>query len=99
MHVEIRDEARLDIIDGAAFYDRQRDKLGDRFTAVIFEHLYQLETQAGIHARAFELHRKLVSPFPFAIYYQIDSGVVDVVAVIDCRRRPKTIADTLSERN
>lgn len=98
MHVEIRNEARLDIIDAALFYEQQREMLGDRFTDVIFEHLQQLEHQGGIHATSFGMFRKLVTPFPFAIYYQVADSVVDVVAVLNCRRKPESIAGTLDSR-
>lgn len=95
MRVEIRVEARLDLVDAAWFYDRQRDKLGDYFLDRIFDDLKTLETNAGIHELTFGFHRKLVSRFPFAIYYLVSETVVDVVAILDCRRDPEETARRL----
>jgi len=36
MNVEVLDEARLDIADGVAFYDRQNKGAGDYFFEQIF---------------------------------------------------------------
>ncbi len=95
MHVELRVEARHDPVQGALFYEAQREGLGDYFTDSLFEDLERLEGQAGIHAMVYGLHRKLSSKFPFAIYYQVEKSVIDVVAILDCRRDPDAIAERL----
>ncbi len=91
MRVELRVEAREDLAEGAAFYDRQRPGLGDYFIESIFadlEALQSLGSHAGIHEVIFGFHRKLASRFPFAIYYLVVGSLIDVVAVLDCRRDP-----------
>ena len=95
MRVELRIEARHDLVEGANFYDQQRDGLGDCFLDSLFEDLDRLGQEAGIHAMVYGLHRKLAKKFPFAIYYRTAEAVVDVVAILDCRRNPDTIADRL----
>jgi hypothetical protein len=95
MRVELRVEARHDLIEGALFYEQQREGLGDYFTSRLFEDLQRLEREAGIHATVYGLHRKLSKRFPFAIYYRVEKSVVDVVAILDCRRNPDTIAARL----
>jgi plasmid stabilization system protein ParE len=97
MHVELRVEARHDLRQGALFYEQQRDGLGDYFMECIFGDLERLEREAGIHATVFGLHRKLSKRFPFAIYYRVDESVIDVVAILDCRRDPDTIAARLRQ--
>ena len=97
MHVELRVEARDDLADAAAFYDGQRDGLGDYFIDCLFSDLETLESQAGIHDIAYGLHRKLSDRFPFAIYYRVADPVVDVVAILDCRRDPDAIARRLGQ--
>lgn len=92
MHVELRVEARDDLIDGALFYEQQRQGLGDYFADCLFE---DLEREAGIHEIVFGLHRKLSKRFPFAIYYRTEESAVDVVAILDCRRDPDWIASRL----
>lgn len=91
MRVELRVEARRDLLEGAWFYEQQREGLGDYFTDCLFEDLDRLESEARIHAKVFGLHRKLSKRFPFAIYYRIEESVIDVVAILDCRRDPETI--------
>jgi hypothetical protein len=98
MVVELRVEARRDLLDGARFYERQREGLGAYFTDRLFEDLERLEGEAGIHETVFGLHRKLARRFPFAIYYRITSSIIDVVAVLDCRRDPETISNRLSQQ-
>ena len=83
MHVELRVEARHDLIEGALFYEQQREGLGEYFTDCLFEDLHRLEREAGIQATVFGLHRKLSKRFPFAIYYRIAESVIDVVAILD----------------
>jgi plasmid stabilization system protein ParE len=99
MRVELRVEARRDLLDGAWFYEQQREGLGAYFTDRLFEDLERLEGEAGIHETVFGLHRKLSRRFPFAIYYRITSSVIDVVAVLDCRRDPEPIAKRLSQQS
>ena len=95
MRVELRVEARNDLTEGAAFYDSQRDGLGDYFIDCLFSDLKSLESQGGVHEMAFGLHRKLSHRFPFAIYYRVVDAVIDVVAILDCRRDPKAISQRL----
>lgn len=59
MNVEILDEARLDIADGVAFYNRQSDLAGDYFFDWIFEDIKGLADTGGIHAIHHGYHREL----------------------------------------
>ena len=95
MHVELRVEARHDLVEASAFYDAQRDGLGDYFIDCLFSDLESLESQAGIHEVVYDLHRKLTEKFPFAIYYRVTDPVIDIVAILDCRRDPDAIARRL----
>ena len=95
MHVELRVEARHDLVEGALFYEAQRKGLGDYFTDCLFGDLDRLEGETGIHATVCGLHRKLSKKFPFAIYYRVEESVIDVVAILDCRRDPDAIAERL----
>lgn len=36
--------------------------------------------------------------FPFAIYYEIDKDIVEVVAILDMRRNPSLIQSKLGKR-
>lgn len=95
MPVELRVEARDDLANAAAFYEDQREGLGDYFIECLFIDLASLESQAGIHEVVHGLHRKLAERFPFAIYYRVAEPVIDIVAILDCRRDPDSVARRL----
>ena len=94
MRVELRDEARDDLVDGAVFYGDQSPGLDDHFLNCLRADLKKLETTAGIHETYRGFHRSLSDRFPFAIYDHVAEGVVDVVAILDCRQDP----DATNER-
>ena len=95
MRVELRVEAREDLVNAAAFYEDQREGLGDYFIDCLFTDMESLESQAGIHEVVYGWHRKLARRFPFAIYYRVTDPVIDIVAILDCRRDPSAIARRL----
>jgi plasmid stabilization system protein ParE len=88
MNVEILDEARLDIADGVAFYDRQSDGAGDYFYERIFDDIESLSDTAGMHEIHHGYHRKIATRHPFLIYYRMVQAGAEVVAVLDGRSRP-----------
>ena len=98
MNVEILEEARLDIAEAVAFYDRQGENAGDYFYERIFDDINDLGDTAGVHAVFFGYHRKLASRHPYIIYYRVVAGGVEVVAVLDGRGEPADIEALLSRR-
>jgi len=98
MRAELRTEAISDLIEVAWFYERQRTGLGEQFSKAIFAHLAYLEMNAGGHEVVFGLHRMLAKRFPYALYYKVHDELVDVVAILDCRRNPTGIFRTLANR-
>ena len=98
MNVEILDEARFDIADGVAFYDRQNYGAGDYFYQRIFDDIESLSETAGIHETHFGYHRKIATRHPFLIYYRVTDTSVEVVAVLDGRSRPSDIDAVLRRR-
>ena len=95
MRVELRTEARIDLVNGAEFYNNISHRLGERFLDCVREDLALLKSTAGIHELYRGFHRTLVKRFPFAIYYLVKSDVVDVVAVLDCRVAPESTDERL----
>ncbi len=98
MNVAVLDEARLDIADGVAFYDRQSDGAGDYFYQRIFDDIESLSENAGIHETHFGYYRKIATRHPFLIYYRVINNCVEVVAVLDGRSRPSSIGAMLRIR-
>jgi len=88
MFVELRAEARDDLVEGAWFYGRQSLGLDDYFLECLREDLRNLETTFGVHEKYRGFYRKLSRRFPFAIYYLLTDVAVDVVAILDCRIDP-----------
>jgi plasmid stabilization system protein ParE len=88
MHVELRAEARADLVRAALFYSEQSPGLPTHFLDCLREDLETLSTTAGVHERYRGFHRKLCKRFPYAIYYIVTGDVVDIVAILDCRSNP-----------
>ncbi len=84
MRLRILESAKEDLIDGYHFYEKQSPGLGAYF-------LDSLILYAGIHRVVFGSHRALSKRFPFAIYYDLVGGEIQIHAVLDCRRRPSWI--------
>ena len=87
-----------DLLIAREFYDRVEIGLGNYFKDSILAQISSLCFYAGIHQKHNGYYRLLGNPFPFAIYYDIIDDKVIVVAVIDMRRDPKSIAQQLEQR-
>jgi plasmid stabilization system protein ParE len=96
MQVGIARSAEADLLEGFAFYERQQAGIGEYFLDSLFADIDALSLYAGVH-RKFDkrLHRMLAKRFPFAIYYEVRDGIATVVAVLDCRQNPASIAERL----
>jgi len=80
------------LVDGYHFYEDQREGLGDYFLDTLYSDIESLRISAGVHALCFGRFRRLLSKrFPFAVYYRLEIGQIQVFAVLDCRRDPTWI--------
>lgn len=91
MNLLILDQAKQDLVDGYRFYESQGAGLGDYFLDSTYAEIDSLLIHSGIHRVVAGFHRLLVRRFPFAVYYVIEDNTVEVWAVVDCRRSPKSI--------
>lgn len=96
--VEVLIEARDDLIQGRAFYDFQSPSVGDYFIESVLGDLGGLRLYAGVHRRVGGFYRQLCGRFPFAIYYEILAERVKVVAILDMRKDPAWIRNSLTKR-
>lgn len=97
MKVRILSAASRDLLQGHAFYEKQKEGLGNYFLDSLFSDIDSLTITAGIHALCFHRYRRLLSKrFPFAVYYRIEDDTALVYAVLDCRRSPAWIRQRLS---
>lgn len=99
MRVDLKDEAIHDLVNGAWFYGLQSPELDQYSLRCLGDDLRTLEARAGIHEKYRGFRRKLATQFPYAIYYRVSGEVVDVVAILDCRRDPRSIDATLEDRD
>ena len=88
-----------DLMNGFTFYESRETGVGDYFLQCLSSDIDSLGLYGGIHPKLYSgFYRTTSKRFPFSIYYQFDGTVVLVVAVIDTRRNPRTIARDLSDR-
>ncbi len=71
MNVELRHEARDDLVEGAVFYGEQSDGLDGYFLKCLRHDIEKLQSSGGIHEQYRGFHRSLSKRFPYAIYYLI----------------------------
>jgi plasmid stabilization system protein ParE len=96
MNVELRDEARDDLVEGAVFYGEQSRGLDEYFLKCLRGDVEKLESTGGVHEKYNGFHRSLSERFPYAIYYLVSGKLVDIVAILDCRSDPETTNARLS---
>ncbi len=99
MRIRLLPNAETDLELAADFYESQREGLGDYFLSSLISDLESLKLFAGVHEQSFGFHRSISKRFPFAIYYRVETQTVDVYAVLDCRRNPKSIQDRLQDES
>ena len=95
MTVVLLEDALEDLESGAQFYESCATGVGDYFIDSILSDLDSLVLLAGVHPIYFEFHRMLSKRFPFGIYYEVESDVVYVYAILDLRRDPLWIQKRL----
>ena len=100
MHdVRIVASAERELLVGFDFYETHSAGLGQYFLDSLFSDIDALAVYAGVPPRPLAgLHRSLSKRFPFAIYYDFDGRTAIVLAVLDCRRNPRSIRGALGAR-
>lgn len=96
--VVLLDDTVSDLEIGQRFYEDRGEGLGDYFVDSLLSDIESLRLYAGIHPVRFGYHRLLSKRFPFAVYYEVVSEIVQVVAVLDMRRDPRSIRKSISAR-
>jgi len=98
MKIHILDEAIYDLRISAQFYEDQKSGLGTYFLDTLFSDIESLHLYAGVHIQIEGFYRLLSKRFPVAVYYQFDSDLVYIFAVLDCRRNPSDNLEILTSR-
>lgn len=96
MRIRIFDSAKLDLVDGFAFYETQAAGVGQYFLDSLYSDIDSLALYAGVHRKkSMDFHWMLSKRFPYAIYYTVADDLVSVHAVLDCRQDPGRIEERL----
>ncbi len=97
MNIQILTSAKIDISDGANFYESQSLGLGKYFLNTIFSDIESLQIYCGVHIKIRTYYRLLSKRFPYAIYYKYDKDTVFIYAVLDTRSSPVYVSGRLIE--
>ncbi len=95
MEIRLLETAKEDLREGWNFYDRQSTGLGDYFLDNIQNDIQSLMSYAGIHSISNGFYRMLAKRFPFAVYYLLKNDMIEIYAILDCRRDPEWIVKRL----
>jgi len=86
----LRPEARKDLRDAATWYEDRREGLGGDFIDEFLGCISRIEE----HPESYELvdvdvRRAVLRRFPYAIFYVIEPGHIEVLSVLRCSRDPE----------
>jgi hypothetical protein len=96
MKIEILARAKNDFLEGFRFYERQSQGLGQYFIDSLMADVESLYAFAGVHAKHLGYFQMRARRFPYAVYYRVDGEVIQVHAILDCRRNPAWIRRRLT---
>jgi plasmid stabilization system protein ParE len=89
--LRILPEAEEELAQAAVWYERKRIGLGVELVAMVdraFEQILDAPLSCGTWRDDRAYRRKLVTRFPYVIFFRIDADAVEIVAVAHARRRP-----------
>lgn len=96
MTIKVLEAAKLDLVKGFDFYEFQEEGVGQYFLDTLYSDIDSLKISAGVHPRNDKEYYYMLSRiFPFAIYYKIESNIVFIYAILDCRSNPQKIDNKL----
>jgi len=96
--IRLLEEARQDLLAGREFYETLQPGIGAYFWDSLLADIESLQIHAGVHQRQFDFYRMLAKRFPYAVFYELTSEHVTVVAVLPLRRSPDWQADQFHSR-
>ena len=89
--VVFRPEARDEVDEAFAWYERQRPGLGEEFLAAVREVLDRIQENPEIYAVAYrDVRRGLTGRFPYGVFYRVEAARIVVLAVYHGRRDPRS---------
>ena len=97
--VEALEEIEADLRDARLYYDSWRSDGSGYFKKHFDETVAWIEWNPEVFPRKYRIFRRaIIRNTYFAIFYAIEADVTTIVAVVDMRRRPRTIRGLLTAR-
>jgi len=89
--IEVRPAAEQELADAVAWYEGEREGLGERLLVAVADALDEIATNPSLGAvwsRDHETRRRILRRFPYVIFYRFTEHAVEVVAIAHAKRRP-----------
>jgi plasmid stabilization system protein ParE len=94
MKLILRPEAKVDLAEAKAWYDKRQKGLAGEFRLCIEEAMDRIRRMPELHAEMDDgVRRCLVRRFPFAIFYKLEKTRIIVIAVMHTSRDPSRWRD------
>jgi len=88
--VVYRPKVGRDLAGGFGYYEGQAQGLGEQFLSAVNSTFDAIERYPEMFARVHgEVRRALISRFPYAVFYRVESKRVVVLTVLHTARDPK----------
>ena len=89
--LRILPEAEEELAEAAAWYEAKRPGLGVELIAIadrVFEEIADAPLACGLWRDDRPYRRKVLTRFPYVVFFRVDADAVVIFAVAHARRRP-----------
>lgn len=89
MNIVLDEEARLELLEAAAYYELRQEGLSQRFTDAVLDQLNEITEEPERFPFVIKHYRKsLVPRFPYVIIFSVDMYDITIWAVSHQKRKP-----------
>ena len=90
--LEIRAEAIADVIKIVAWYDNERELLGEEFIEALYTEIDFIKNYpTACRLSNYKCRERQLKRFPFAIVFRLEKTKINVVAIMHIKRDPDSI--------
>ena len=90
--VLLRPEARTDALDAFGYYEQRRPGLGVEFREALDSAFARIVETPFAHPIVHrDVHRALVTRFPYAVFYRVAPDSVIIIAILHGRMHPRRV--------
>ena len=99
MNYRFHPQAEAELYEAQDWYEERRAGLGFEFLTAVSHAIDHIMANPSAYGRwpgsSLDVHRFVLSRFPYAIAYLVDDGVVELLAIAHTSRRPLYWANRL----